>query len=183
VEINSLNPPNDERLRWFETSHRVTLPEDFAAFLRTANGAVPLGFVFDQEGRERLIERFLPLLDGPKDDPVRGRYDITVDLSQVDSRLPGLGALARSRWVMRNALLARLPVSAQALARKDPRLLAEKDPPAIDGRRPRLALRQALLWSDAPVVGRNCADCPWARRLALAQAPPPHSAAGLRPAG
>lgn len=79
--------PSDERVRWFEASYRVTLPHDFVAFLRTSNGAVPLDSVFDQGGRERLIERFLPLLDRPKDDPVHSPYDITAVLSQLDTRL------------------------------------------------------------------------------------------------
>ncbi len=73
--------------RWFEKAYRVTLPDAFAALLRTANGGVPVASVFDQAGRERLIERFLPLLSNPKDEAVSGWCDITVVVTQLDSRL------------------------------------------------------------------------------------------------
>lgn len=83
----ALVPPSDQRIAWFEKTYRVVLPLDYVAILRTSNGAVPLTNLFDQGGKERLIERMLCLLEKPKGDQVNGWFDITVVITQLDSRL------------------------------------------------------------------------------------------------
>ena len=83
----TLPQPSPERLSWFEQSYRIMLPSDYLDFLHSGNGGVPLQNVFEIEGRERVVEWFLCLLDSPKDDSTNGWRDITVVVSQLDERL------------------------------------------------------------------------------------------------
>lgn len=83
----ALAAPTDDRIRWFETTYRVKLPEDYVAALRVGNGAIPSARVFHQGNRERLIERMLCLLPNPRNDQANGWYDMTVVMSQLDARL------------------------------------------------------------------------------------------------
>lgn len=79
--------PSDERIKWFEESYRVILPEEYKNLLRTYNGAVLETNIFESDGREYLIERFLCLLDKPKEDSINGWYDLSVVITQLDARL------------------------------------------------------------------------------------------------
>lgn len=83
---SSLTPPSDQRIEWFEKTYRVTLPPEYVAVLKVGNGAIPETNLFDQGGRERLIERMLCLLETPRTDP-NGWADITVVMTQLDARL------------------------------------------------------------------------------------------------
>lgn len=82
-----LPPPSEARISWFERSYRVRLPASLRHLFATGNGGVPRRRTFDQSGRERLIERFLPLLDDPRSVGELGVYDVTVVLTQVGDRL------------------------------------------------------------------------------------------------
>jgi hypothetical protein len=81
-------PPSDEALRRLESVTGVALPADFVAFLRSANGARPETPEVPVEGRERLIEHFLAVLDDPAEHP-SGWADIEVVMTQIDDRLVG----------------------------------------------------------------------------------------------
>lgn len=83
----ALEAPSDEKLQWFESIYRVKLPRSFRATLCEGNGGMPMNNTFVVNGRERLIERLLCLIDEPENDPKNGWADITVVLTQVDDRL------------------------------------------------------------------------------------------------
>jgi hypothetical protein len=90
MEIKSdttLPPPTADRIKWFEKTYRVTLPIDYVEFLGSGNGGVPVENVFDANGRERVLESFLCILNDPRNDSVNGWRDITVVVSQLDERL------------------------------------------------------------------------------------------------
>jgi len=88
IKIDSiLLIPSDQRIRGFEEYCRVRLPVEYKEFLKKYNGAIPETNVFDHNGREYLIERFLCLLENPEADDTYGWYDMEVVLSQIDTRL------------------------------------------------------------------------------------------------
>jgi hypothetical protein len=84
---SSLTSPSDKRIEWFEKTYRVTLPPEYVVSLKTGNGAIPETNLFNQAGRERLIERMLCLLENPSSDQANGWADITVVMTQLDARL------------------------------------------------------------------------------------------------
>lgn len=84
---DSQESPPESELEFFEDAFRVKLPDDYKNFLRAANGGVPDHRVFRCEGTDRLIERFLPMLEDPNDDPVAGQYDIAVTMTQLEQRI------------------------------------------------------------------------------------------------
>lgn len=87
VKTESILPtPSDERILEFESNCRIALPEEFKQFIKQYNGAVPITNLFSDGRRERMIERFLCLLDDFESD-ANGWYDIEVVLSQIDTRL------------------------------------------------------------------------------------------------
>lgn len=63
------------------------LPEDFRAFLAHGNGGRPVRQHLPVAGADRVIERFLPLMDDPGMDPLHGQYDISVVETQIGERL------------------------------------------------------------------------------------------------
>jgi len=79
--------PSPDSVRWFEQAYRVNLPVDYVKFLKHGNGGVPVQNVFNVNGRERVLECFLCLMEDPNEDPVNGWRDISVVLSQLDERL------------------------------------------------------------------------------------------------
>lgn len=83
----ALNPPSISRIEWFEKSHEVKLPKSYVDFLGAHNGAVPISAVFPNGKRERMIERFLAILENPKENGEDGWYDISVVLTQIDERI------------------------------------------------------------------------------------------------
>ena len=83
----SLFPPSVKRIAWFEENYRVKLPGDYVELLRVGNGAIPLTNVFDQGDKQRLIERMLCLLESPRTDQTNGWADISIVITQLDSRL------------------------------------------------------------------------------------------------
>lgn len=83
----SQEPPPEDEIQSFESAMRVVLPDDYKNFLRSANGGIPDRRVFLCEGTDRLIERFLPMLEDPNKDPVAGQYDIGVVMTQLEQRI------------------------------------------------------------------------------------------------
>lgn len=85
---SALPPPSARKLKSAEEFFEVKFPPSFRRFLEKWNGAVPGRPVFtDGDGRERLIERFLPLLERPSESGDVGWYEITVVHTQIEDRL------------------------------------------------------------------------------------------------
>ena len=82
-----LPKPSNERIKWFEKIYRIELPIEYKDFLRKFNGGKPITNIFKVNGREYIIERFLCLLDKPKENETYGWYDLTSVLTQLDCRL------------------------------------------------------------------------------------------------
>jgi len=89
IDENSviLPVPGDDRIAWFEKAYHIELPGVYKQFLKTHNGAKPVTNTFRLREREYLVERFLCLLDKPKENAVYGWYDLTSVLTQLDCRL------------------------------------------------------------------------------------------------
>jgi len=68
-------------------AYHIELPGVYKQFLKTHNGAKPVTNTFRLREREYLVERFLCLLDEPKENAAFGWYDLTSVLTQLDSRL------------------------------------------------------------------------------------------------
>lgn len=82
-----LRPPSSARIRDFEKYCRETLPPEFVNVLKTGNGGTPVQHVFFQGNRDRVLERFLCLLDDYRSEHVHGWYDMSVVITQVGDRL------------------------------------------------------------------------------------------------
>jgi len=82
-----LAPPSDVRIAFVESTYDVKLPEGYRSVLAEGNGGVPIESRLRCLGSERLISRFLCVLDSPKDEPAEGWADVVVVLSQIDDRL------------------------------------------------------------------------------------------------
>lgn len=79
-------PPPLGQVRTLEDYFEVTLPDDYKQFVATHNGSVPLESRFDVAGVERMVERFLPIIQDVEDHPL-GWLDLEVVASQLDTRL------------------------------------------------------------------------------------------------
>lgn len=82
-----LPKPSNERIEWFEKMYRVKLPNKYKEFLIKFNGCKPITNILNSNGNEYVIERFLCLLDKPKENEIYGWYDLTTILTQLDCRL------------------------------------------------------------------------------------------------
>jgi hypothetical protein len=82
-----LPPPSPSCLADFQAYARISLPAPYVTMLRTTNGGVPVRKVFDEGGRPRVIERFLPLLDDPSAHGQLGFYDLEHTAGVLGSRL------------------------------------------------------------------------------------------------
>ncbi|WP_338553175.1 SMI1/KNR4 family protein [Paenibacillus sp. KS-LC4] len=78
--------PIDELFERKEKFWRVKLPKDFIDFLKENNGGRTLEGAFECNGREYAIDRFLCLLQTPRENRL-GMYDIDVTLTQLEDRL------------------------------------------------------------------------------------------------
>lgn len=78
--------PSNTRILKLENYCRVKYPEEYIKFLKTYNGGIPLTKKFKANNNEYVIERFLCIVDSPKNS-VLGDYDIAVVLAQLDQRL------------------------------------------------------------------------------------------------
>ena len=79
--------PNEDRIRTFENFNKIRLPNKYVLFINQFNGGEPIDLTLTVEGEERLIEKFLCLLDDPHADAIAGQYEIGVVLSQIEDRL------------------------------------------------------------------------------------------------
>ncbi len=75
-----------ERLRKIEDNFDISFPSDYVDFLVAANGGVPIEKFFSVENNEKIVERFLSIIEGYRDSPI-GMYDISVVWSQIEDRL------------------------------------------------------------------------------------------------
>lgn len=81
-------PPSDAEIASFEHYYRIRLPRAYVAFLRANNGGVPRGGASFLVGkRERVLERFLSILEDPRSAGAAGWYDISVVWTQIEDRL------------------------------------------------------------------------------------------------
>lgn len=85
--LNSTGKPSDSCVASFEKYCRTKLPEDFLEFTCYGNGGYPKKGSFKHFNNERLIERFLPLMDDPNADSSNGQYDMAVVETQIGERL------------------------------------------------------------------------------------------------
>ena len=78
--------PTDALLQEREVAWKVRLPEDYKEFIKNENGLIPSKRYFHFGDNEKVVERFLCVLENTKDNPL-GMYDIDVVMSQLDERL------------------------------------------------------------------------------------------------
>jgi len=77
-----------DRIERFEDWYRIKLPDSYLKFLEYANCGIPDSVCSLIVGeRERVIERFLCILDNPNSEPEKGGYDISVVITQLEDRL------------------------------------------------------------------------------------------------
>ena len=82
----SASSPSSDRLEVVQRSFGITLSHDYVDFLRSTNGGIPIRRYFSLAGNEKVVERFLSLVEAYKADPL-GIYDIEVVWSQIEERL------------------------------------------------------------------------------------------------
>lgn len=78
--------PPPGHLEAVEDYYGIELPDDYKRFVKSHNGAIPRTARFDVNGLERMVERFLPVLQDAEDHPL-GWLELEVVASQLDSRL------------------------------------------------------------------------------------------------
>ncbi len=78
--------PTDALLQETETVWKVQLPDDYKEFIKNENGLIPSKRYFHFGNNEKVIDRFLCVLENSKNNPL-GMYDIDVVMSQLDERL------------------------------------------------------------------------------------------------
>jgi hypothetical protein len=79
-------PLSEDYLARTEKMLRLSLPKDYVELLRRANGGVPVAKFFRFGRNEKVVERFLSVIENYKTDPL-GWYDIGVVWSQIEGRL------------------------------------------------------------------------------------------------
>jgi hypothetical protein len=82
-----LERPTDATINSFENFCKVTLPSPFVEFIKQYNGAEPEKLIVRADNQERMIEKFLCLLQTPRMDSIQGPYDIRVVIAQIEDRL------------------------------------------------------------------------------------------------
>lgn len=88
IKINSSLPPASRKsILSFESFYKIKLPESFLRFFENHHGAIPEKFIININGQDRVIERFLCLLENPSNEAIQGQYDIGVVITQIEDRL------------------------------------------------------------------------------------------------
>lgn len=82
-----LKPPSDKRINEFELFHKIKLPEGYVSFIKGSNGASPIELTVKVNDQDRLIEKFLCLLDDASSEEILGQYEISVVIAQIEDRL------------------------------------------------------------------------------------------------
>lgn len=78
--------PTDALLQEREVAWKVQLPDDYKEFIKKENGLLPSKRYFHVGNNEKVVERFLCVLENSKNNPL-SMYDIDVVMSQLDERL------------------------------------------------------------------------------------------------
>lgn len=78
--------PTDALLQERETAWKIKLPDDYKTFIKSKNGVIPTKRYFHFGNNNKVVERFLCVLEYAKDNPL-GMYEIDVVMSQLDERL------------------------------------------------------------------------------------------------
>jgi SMI1-KNR4 cell-wall len=84
---DSIASPSTKMIVRTQKYHSLKFPKDYLEFLKENNGGVPFNRVFTTKNNEKVIDRFLPLMDDPNSDQFMGQYDVDVVWSQVSGRL------------------------------------------------------------------------------------------------
>jgi len=89
LKVGSIAPlANSDRIERLEKWCRIKLPDSYLSFLEHANCGIPqTSCSFMTGSYERVIERFLCLLDNPNSEPDKGSYEISVVITQLEDRL------------------------------------------------------------------------------------------------
>ncbi|OAB45512.1 cell wall assembly protein [Paenibacillus glacialis] len=103
IQNSILNPPSDERIIKIENYSHVKFPTAFIEFIKKSNGGIPVTNKFILSQNECVVERFLCILDNPKESEL-GDYDISVVLTQLDERLTDNGELIGDELIPFGAL-------------------------------------------------------------------------------
>ncbi len=97
VQSSCAGPFSEDRQARFEEYHGVQLDSEFVSLCKQCNGGVSVLRCFDVAGRERMIDRFLCLLENiyVSSAAAHADYDIEVTWTQIEDRLrPGLIPIA-----------------------------------------------------------------------------------------
>lgn len=89
IEVAKIMPsPTQKMVDKFNDAYRIVLPQDFVNFINEKNGLISADILtFKTSDNEKVIERFLPMLDSPRNYPTDEYYDIDIVITQVGSRL------------------------------------------------------------------------------------------------
>jgi hypothetical protein len=80
-------PPSQARVAHLQNVFGVVFPEDYLAFIAYGNCGVPVHRCFKLGDNVRVIDRFLGLIESPRDCGEIGWYDVNVVFSQIEDRL------------------------------------------------------------------------------------------------
>lgn len=86
-EDSILEAPSNSRINTFEEFHKIKLPESYINFIKGSNGAIPNELTIKSDGQDRLVEKFLCLLEDPGSEVIQGQYEISVVIAQIEDRL------------------------------------------------------------------------------------------------
>ena len=78
--------PTDALLQEREAAWKVRLPDDYKEFIKKENEGIPSKRYFHFGNNEKVIDRFLCVLENSKNN-LLSMYDIDVVMSQLDERL------------------------------------------------------------------------------------------------
>ncbi|MFD1709557.1 SMI1/KNR4 family protein [Ottowia sp. GY511] len=87
VADSALPPPSEAHVAEVQAYYEVKFPADYLRLLAQSNGCEPTRKYFDLDGNERVVERFLPMIEDAKADEHNGWADVEVVASQLDVRL------------------------------------------------------------------------------------------------
>ena len=85
-KASASDPFEDRYVREVESEVGLRFPADFVHIMKISNGGVPLRQIFDLDGNEKVVERFLSFVEDYKTHRL-GMYDIEVVWSQIEDRL------------------------------------------------------------------------------------------------
>ncbi|MFM2479672.1 SMI1/KNR4 family protein [Celerinatantimonas sp. MCCC 1A17872] len=87
IEQSILTSPSQERIKQFQTFHRIELPECFVHLMQRSNGAILQDEFIKCEEQDRVVERLLCILDCSSSNSETDQYEISVVIAQIEDRL------------------------------------------------------------------------------------------------